>query len=307
MTYFDHEKYLVEAAESVAKVDYPNVELIVVDDCSPATHAEQVLAGCSVKNIQFIRHEQNRGHIASKNTGIKSAKGELILPLDSDDLIMPKYLEETVPLFKNREIGVVLTDVELIGDQKSVYTPALTKEDFVNLMTPSNTFVVRRELFTNLGLYDETLRYGDETDFLLRVLESGWKIGHVSFPLYLYRKHENGLSLSVSYVKLLSDMIDRHPQTFVDNMKEALLYRERRYWGEIENAKLSGGTSVSGTEQVTVRQYQHLHTEFHKLLRHYEDLQSEFQRLQTQCHELSSGKLFRFREMLTKLISGIKR
>lgn len=306
MPYFDHEKYLLAAADSVADLDYPNLELIVIDDCSPKNHAEKILSGCSVANLRVIRREKNGGHIAAKNTGVNAAKGQYIMPLDSDDMVKPSYLKETIPLFKDESIGVVLTDVELIGDQDSVYTPALTKREFVNLMTPSNTFVARRRLFTELGPYDETLQYGDETDFLLRAIENGWKIGHVRSPLYLYRKHEKGLSLSVSYVKLLSDMIDRHPQTFSEHLKDALLYREQRYWGEVESVEQSRDGSDLASYSVTARQYQHLHNEFHKLLRQYEELQVELNVLQNKLECVMNGKLFRFREKVYRLFGSIK-
>lgn len=307
MTYFDHEKYLLDAVGSVAALDYPNVELIVVDDCSPKCHAEKILSGCSIANMQIIRREKNGGHIAAKNTGVNAAKGQFIMPLDSDDMVKSSYLKETIPLFKDESIGAVLTDVEFIGDQDSVYTPAMTKREFVNLMTPSNTFVAKRELFSELGPYDETLKYGDETDFLLRVVEKGWKIGHVPSPLYLYRKHGNGLSHSVSYVKLLSDLIDRHPETFREHLKDALVYREQRYWGEVESAQESKDGSATGGSPVTARQYQHLHNEFHKLLRQYEQLQVELDATQNRLQCVMNGKLFRFRDKVYKLLGSIKR
>lgn len=302
MTYYDHEDYLADSVRSVANLDYPNVELIVIDDCSPNRKADEILASFSLANSRVIRLEKNRGHVASKNVGIDNSAGELILPLDSDDLILPNYLRETVPLCLESGVGVVLTDVKLFGDQSSVYTPAQTKEQFVCLKTPSNTFLARRELFEELGPYDETLQYGDETDFLLRVLENNWKIRHVPLPLYEYRKHENGLSLSVSYVKLLSDLIDRHPQVFQENLKVALLYREQRYWGEIESAKEFDKDCVGGGAEVTARQYQHLHSEFHKLLRHYEELQVESQSLQQQIQALMSGKMYRFRDRVYRML-----
>lgn len=308
MPYFDHVDYLLEAALSVAKLDYPQLELLVVDDCAPVKRARDVLSNCNIENLRFVEHEKNLGHVAAKNTGIRNSHGEFILPLDSDDLLCENYLQETIAPFKDEKVGIVITDVSMFGEMSYKYTPAMTKQDLVNQRTPSNTFVARRSLFSRVGYYDETLSFGDETDFLLRVLEDGWKIEHVAQPLYLYRKHENGLSRQVSYIKMLEDLIDRHPETFKEFVKEALLYREKRYWSQSDaDSSLTAEAQSPCHSDVGWRQYAYLHTEFHKLLKHYEDSQAEVARLSKELEGLANNRYFRLRGAITKGLSAFKK
>ena len=305
MPHYRHPHFLLEAVESVSELDYPAIELVIVDDCSPPPDgAREALANIAPKHfpINIIEHEQNAGYVIVKNTALKHAKGEFILPLDNDDKLDPSYLKKTLPLFADSEVGLVLTDVQFFGDQTSVYTPAHKPIDLVNLQTPSNTFLVRRAVYDSIGVYDSTLRFGDETDFLLRVLESKWKIAHVAEPLYFYRKHEGGCSKNTSYAALLKCLIERHPNTFKTHLREALLFREERYWGEMESSQPG---SHLGT--VIHRQYQHLHSEFHKLLKLYEDQQKETKRLNRTLEQMGNTKYHRLRSGVQRVLEAVKR
>lgn len=306
MPYYDHVHFLVEAVNSVVGLDHPEVELIVVDDCSPGKTAAEILENHSFKRIKIVRHDVNKGHVASKNTGIENANGQFILPLDSDDLIDSTFLKETLPLIYPAEksnVGVVFSDVHVFGDQDYVYTPAMTKLDFVKLNTPSNTFLVRKSVYDQIGLYDATMKFGDESDFLLRVLENDWQIAHVRKPLYEYRRHGAGLSYGVKYPKLLADMIDRHPETFRELLKDALLHREERYWDEQGTA--AEGETGSADNAVIQRQYQHLHKEFHKLLAEYNKLKEEYGSLQKSFDELSNGRYYRIRNKINSIFKSL--
>lgn len=302
MPYFDHAQYLTAAVNSVAALNYPEIELIIIDDCSPEPHAEDLAGNHPFKNLRFAKHSTNKGHVAAKNTGIREAKGDFILPLDSDDLLQADFLEKTMPLMSDKAVGIVLTDVEVFGDQEYIYSPAMTKLDFAKLRTASNTFLVRRELFDKIGSYDETLLFGDESDFSLRALEMGWKIAHLPEALYRYRRHPAGMSYQVSYVKLLESMIMRHRGTFDEHLAEILLYQEKRYWNEIDAADLGEGEGTK-TDDVNVikRQYQHLHTEFHKLLRDHERISKELDQATQQRDKLASGRYYRIRNFLHRM------
>lgn len=81
------EKYIKRCLMSVIGQDYKNIEIIVIDDCSPdnSIHvAQETLAG-STTNYRIIVHEQNKGLSGARNTGIKAASGDFLYFLDSDD------------------------------------------------------------------------------------------------------------------------------------------------------------------------------------------------------------------------------
>ncbi|MBR9846818.1 MAG: glycosyltransferase family 2 protein, partial [Algicola sp.] len=99
--------YLREAVISVINQSYPVFEIIVVDDGS----TEDIRQALSDINgpIKIVRHEQNKGHAAARNTGIREAQGDYVAFLDSDDLWLPQKLEIQIPCFDYSE------DVGLVG------------------------------------------------------------------------------------------------------------------------------------------------------------------------------------------------
>lgn len=109
---YNVESYIEECLQSVANQTMTDgLECILVDDCGPDNSweiAERFVEGYQ-GNILFrlVRHEQNQGLSAARNTGIKVAKGEYIYFLDSDDTITSDCIET---LFKLKE----KYDVELV-------------------------------------------------------------------------------------------------------------------------------------------------------------------------------------------------
>ena len=101
---------LPRAVESVLAQTYSNLEVIIVDDASsdstPAVMADLVKRD---PRVRYFRHETNRYASAARNTGIASARGELIAFLDDDDEWLPEKLAKQVPvmLSASPEVGMV--------------------------------------------------------------------------------------------------------------------------------------------------------------------------------------------------------
>ncbi|MEW5930332.1 MAG: glycosyltransferase family A protein [Gemmatimonadota bacterium] len=102
MPCFDAARFLAEAVESVLAQGYGSWELLVVDDGSTDGSAE-IARGYAAKHPERIRclehpGRANRGAAASRNLGIRAARGELLALLDADDVYLPNKLEEQVAL-----------------------------------------------------------------------------------------------------------------------------------------------------------------------------------------------------------------
>src|SRR5437588_4380990 len=113
---YNHGAMHREALASVEQVRNENLlEVIIVDDGSSDAETVRILkevaeAGCSVVS------QPNRGPSAARNTGIRLAKGEFILPLDSDNRLRDVYLSEAVSLLKqNPTVDVIYSDAEYFG------------------------------------------------------------------------------------------------------------------------------------------------------------------------------------------------
>lgn len=86
---FGRSSFLLEAVNSVACQTYRNLELVIVDDCSPVKPEIPRLGEIDVK---FVQHSRNMGPGAARNTGLAHATGEYVLFLDDDDLLTPDRL-----------------------------------------------------------------------------------------------------------------------------------------------------------------------------------------------------------------------
>lgn len=101
--------YLPEALESLLKQTYTHWEAIVVNDGSPDdTEAVALEYARQFPQIKYVS-QSNGGLSAARNKGIEYAQGTYILPLDADDRISPKYMEEAMRAFEEKpvETGVL--------------------------------------------------------------------------------------------------------------------------------------------------------------------------------------------------------
>jgi glycosyltransferase involved in cell wall biosynthesis len=114
---FNHGQYIDEAVGSVLDQTFQEFEIIIINDGSTDPSTVTRLRSYNHSGCKVIETE-NKGPAEARNTGIKASTGEYILPLDADDKIGPKYLEEAVKALDNdREIGIVYCGVEFFGDK----------------------------------------------------------------------------------------------------------------------------------------------------------------------------------------------
>ena len=110
--FFNAEKFMEEAVESIIAQSYDRWELLLVDDGS--TDRSTALAKNYTMQypgrIHYLEHEnhQNQGLSASRNLGIRHAHGKYIAFLDSDDVWLPHKLEKQVPILESEpEAGLI--------------------------------------------------------------------------------------------------------------------------------------------------------------------------------------------------------
>lgn len=249
---FEHGDYIREAISSVLAQSYSNVEIIVVDDGSVQHSAEPVIREFSDSPVplKFFKHESRQGSAAARNLAIRNSSGELILPLDADDHLAPTYLEKTVEAMSDVQAGCVYTDMQLFGTQNDCYSPTISivtalAGDPIPICT-----LYRRSVYDAVGGYREGLDIGEDTDFGIRILILGFKYIHVPEPLYFYRKHASSSStkyIGGGSIQAIESVYLEHRELFIEHLPEILRLKENRYC-ELQN------------------QYNHLNTEFHKVL-----------------------------------------
>lgn len=130
------EPYVVRCIESVLSQTYRNLEVILVDDCTPDRSIE-LAKGCIEqsplsKDLSFIylEHDHNRGLSAARNTGIKTANGDYLYFLDSDDWISDNCIESFVSLYlKYPQTEVICGGANLIGAEWDLFDYEKRRDD----------------------------------------------------------------------------------------------------------------------------------------------------------------------------------
>lgn len=112
IAFYNEEKFLTEAIDSVLAQTYTHWELLLVDDGSDQQTTSIALqyAGAFPQRIFYLEHEghQNKGASASRNLGIQKATGKYIALLDADDLWLPEKLQMQVGIaMKNPEAALI--------------------------------------------------------------------------------------------------------------------------------------------------------------------------------------------------------
>jgi glycosyltransferase involved in cell wall biosynthesis len=100
--FYNAEKYIHRCFDSIVNQTYANIECIFIDDCSPdhcyAILQTRIAEYAGKIDFQIIRHAQNKGVSAARNTGTLAAKGDYVYYLDSDDEITRDCIETLVNL-----------------------------------------------------------------------------------------------------------------------------------------------------------------------------------------------------------------
>ena len=115
---YNCEKYLEEAVNSVLAQSFEDWELLIIDDCSKdATWLRMQTLAKQDNRIRIFQNRQNSGSAATRNNGIRQARGEWIAFLDSDDLWRPEKLERQMSVLrKHPDASFLFTGSAFIED-----------------------------------------------------------------------------------------------------------------------------------------------------------------------------------------------
>jgi glycosyltransferase involved in cell wall biosynthesis len=167
---------LREAIHSVLKQDFEDFELIVVDDGSIDGTIEEIRKFGG--RVRLLQHPENQGVSAARNKGILHAKGKYIAFLDSDDQWVKGKLKIQVTfLDDNPHYPLCYTDEIWIRKGKRV-NPMVKHAKYSGwifekclplcIISPSSA-MMRKTLFSKVGLFDEALPVCEDYDFWLRI------------------------------------------------------------------------------------------------------------------------------------------
>lgn len=177
ITTYDRPTYLPDAVTTVADQTYDPVELIIVDDASQIPASEVISADdYEFSEFEIIRHDENRGPNAARNTGVSAASGEYIAFLDDDDRWLPEKLERQIELFEaaDESLGVVSTGWTRIrnGTTEEVWLPPDISGEVTsallcrNVVGTQSTVMVRASIAKRVSFDERFPRWADHEWYL---------------------------------------------------------------------------------------------------------------------------------------------
>lgn len=194
---FDHGEFLVEAVASAERSLAEPYELIVIDDGSRQPRTLEVLAALEAAGY-YVVHQENRGLGAARNRGIEQATGAYILPLDSDNRLLPGFPDAAIrALDENPSVGVIYGDRLEFGLRSGVVQ---VPEFDLDLLLTGNYIdacaVIRKHLWSECGGFDSAMPYQgwEDWDFWISAAGCGWRFHHLPGAMFEYRVRPGSLS-----------------------------------------------------------------------------------------------------------------
>lgn len=181
---YNRSGFITKAVESCINQTYDNIEIIIIDDGS-TDDTKEVINDMDYGIIEYI-WQANAGVSAARNTGIKNSSGDFVLFLDSDDRICPKFVEKSIAELQLRgeQCGATYTSAIVYNDGEfkkeiNALEYKLTQNDLLtdNPIGGISCKIVIKDVFDDIGLFDEDMNHSEDFDFFLRMLEKYYITG----------------------------------------------------------------------------------------------------------------------------------
>lgn len=215
---YNSSEFVLETLESVKRQTYKNIELIVSDDCSK----DETVDICKrwiednksfFARTQLIPANQNTGIVRNGNRAIASSTGEWIKLLAGDDLLIDDAIESYVEFIQSNHnikccFGRDIIFDGSVSDKKFVYNKFFLENYmfsrnssanrqynvFIHTFTGSGgTVFYKREIFEELGYFDERFPMQEDHPYFIKVAKAGYKFYLLDKWVLLYRINPNSV------------------------------------------------------------------------------------------------------------------
>jgi len=125
VTSFNYENYVIKTLESIKNQSYENIEIIVVDDKSSDNSVEKIKKFIEKnKNIpiKLVEHSENKGQMASMQSGLLYANGQFVSFVDSDDILVVDYAKTLIRVHLASSVAFVSGQLIEIGENDEIHT-----------------------------------------------------------------------------------------------------------------------------------------------------------------------------------------
>ncbi|MBJ2126444.1 glycosyltransferase family A protein [Flavobacterium sp. IB48] len=256
---YNYARFITETIRSLQSSFYQKWEAIVIDDCSSdetKTVVESLMKDES--RLIYERHDINKGLPATRNTGLKKAKGEFLLFLDADDIISPEKMNLHLEHFTNtpdiqisyskcfffldgntnkrylsRKLNNNGTVFTLNGGLKKMF-PIFLNDNRITVLAP----IVRSSLIEKVGFFNENLKQKEDWNFWMRCILEDAKFQYLDDDRAygLIRVHgrslldneTESLSYSDEFYRVLKKILYENPVKYDSEIKQYEFFMKKR-------------------------------------------------------------------------------
>jgi glycosyltransferase involved in cell wall biosynthesis len=239
------EPYIKECLESIVNSTLKDIEIIVVNDCSPANEDAIIQKFAEKdKRIKYIKLDKNVGLGEARNIGFSQATGEYFYCVDSDDYIDETLLEKAynkakqlnadmlffpltmVDCATNEKIPSVITDKRILKFENESFTHFEVDSFFFDFYTGAQLRIYKKEFYKKYISYPKSVKHEDVVMSFVGWLKSD-RIAFINEPLYYYRINRPG-SITYQSVANVKD-IEIYLEGVIKLFKEQKLFSHYKY------------------------------------------------------------------------------
>jgi glycosyltransferase involved in cell wall biosynthesis len=218
---YNRARLLGHAIRSVLAQTHSNLELIVVDDCSP-DDTRAVVESFDDRRIVYARNPTNLKLPRSLNAGFERARGQYMTWTSDDNLYEPDALRQMVEAIRAEACDFVFADYYEFADHEAETGKPL---DFRHRKLPDAMavekgnrigacFLYTRRVFEEIGPYDPELFLVEDYDYFMRISKR-FRMRHIPRPLYYFRRHDDSLYLSRFCEVKAADVLVRYKNGYL--------------------------------------------------------------------------------------------
>ena len=245
---YNSEKYLEKCLRSIIAQTLKEIEIILINDGSKDD------SFCIVKNFMkldkriVLIDKKNEGVSKARNDGLKIAKGQYILNVDSDDWIEENYCEILYNKALKSNLDIVVSDIYLDNNVKSTYfrdlkinnDKIINSKEYLEIFFKENLVgytcnkLIKKELYKEI-FYPEDISLYEDIIVISSLIKKANKIGKVNRAYYHYIENENSISrkLDINKIKDTYKCFKKLKDIFINDKNLFLYIKEQEIFALI--------------------------------------------------------------------------
>ncbi len=182
---------LAAVLTSVQAQWYPNWQLVLADDASPAEATRKALSQIEHPQVKLLRLENNQGIAGATNAALEAVDGDFIVFMDHDDELTVDCLYELALCIEREQPDFIYSDEDKLTEDGQYiqphFKPDWSPDTMMSTMFTCHVSCVRRSLLEKVGGLRSEYDGCQDWDFVLRVSEHTSRISHIPKVLYHWR------------------------------------------------------------------------------------------------------------------------